>query len=120
MKALHIVIAIVFLLFAGVQYNDPDPLTWGTMYAFVGIIAGLAAFGKYYKWLTLVGLAVVVIWMLSLLPSFIHWIQMGMPSIVEHMKAESPHIEYTREFLGLVLAGGTLAFYYFQGRRYGA
>jgi hypothetical protein len=120
MKALHIVIAIVFLLFAGVQYNDPDPLTWGTMYVFVGVIAGLAAFGKYYKWLTLIGLAVVVIWMFSLLPSFIHWIQMGMPSIVEHMKAESPHIEYTREFLGLVLAGSTLAFYYFQGRRQGA
>jgi hypothetical protein len=45
---------------------------------------------------------------------------MGMPSIVEHMKAEAPHIEYTREFLGLILAGSTLAFYYFQGRRQGA
>ncbi len=117
MKVLHIIIALVFVLFAGFQYNDPDPWFWAAMYAFVAVIAGLAAFGRYYRWLTLFGIAVCSIWMLTLLPDFIHWVQMGMPSIVEHMKAEAKHIELTREFLGLILAGGTLIYYYFLGRR---
>lgn len=42
--------------------------------------------------------------MLTLLPGALDWIQDGMPSIVESMKASSPYIELVREFLGLGIA----------------
>jgi hypothetical protein len=42
--------------------------------------------------------------MLTLLPGFINWLRMGMPTITGSMKAEEEHIEVVREFLGLFLA----------------
>lgn len=52
-----------------------------------------------------------------LIPDFISWIQDGMPSITESMKAEKKHIELTREFLGLLLILGVLIFHFVQGRK---
>jgi hypothetical protein len=35
---------VLFILFAGVQYNDPDALLWITIYAIPAAWAGVAAF----------------------------------------------------------------------------
>jgi hypothetical protein len=103
MKVLNLILALLFFSFAAVQYNDPDPWAWAALYLYLATACGMAAFGKSNRWMLLLGLAVSGIWMLTLLPSFIHWISMGMPNIVETMKAEQPHVELTREFLGLLL-----------------
>lgn len=103
MKVLNLFLCVLFILFAAVQYNDPDPWRWIALYLYVAVACGMAAFGKSNKIVLMVGLAISTIWMLTLLPDFIHWIKMGMPTIVAHMKAEAPHIELTREFLGLVV-----------------
>lgn len=108
MKALNLLLALLFITFAAVQYNDPDPWGWAALYLYLAAACGMAAFGKSNRWMLLLGLAVSGIWMLTLLPSFIHWISMGMPNIIETMKAKQPHIELTREFLGLLLC--TLVF----------
>ena len=42
---------------------------------------------------------------------------MGMPSIVETMKANKPYVELTREFGGLVVCVVALLFVYFQSRK---
>ncbi|MCB0635328.1 MAG: transmembrane 220 family protein [Lewinella sp.] len=102
---IRLVIAAVFLLFAAVQFNDPDPWRWVAMYGGTGLLVGASAFWLVPRWLGWIGLAVVVFWMAWLLPEFIHWIRMGMPTITGGMKAGAPHIEYTREFLGLLLCG---------------
>ena len=49
MKILNIILCIMFLLFLGVQYNDPDPYLWMPIYGFVAYVCGLAAMGKYHK-----------------------------------------------------------------------
>ena len=117
MKVVNITLSILFLLFAIVQYNDPDPWAWIGLYVYVALISAFAVFGKYNKWLMLAGLAVCVIWMLILVPDFINWVGMGMPTITGSMKAEAPHIELTREFLGLFVAGSALAFHYHQSKK---
>lgn len=117
MKITNIILSILFFLFAIVQYNDPDPWAWIGLYSFVGFVFAFAAFGKYNRWLTLAGLLICLIWMFTLVPDFINWINMGMPTITGSMKAEAPHIELTREFLGLLVAGGALAFLYFRSRK---
>ncbi len=97
-------LAVVFALFAAVQYNDPDPLRWMLLYGLVALHFTTAALGKmnrYAEWLTL---AAAAIWAATLFPDFMNWIRMGEPSIVGSMKAEEPWIELTREFFGLVLA----------------
>lgn len=101
----RIIIAILFVLFAIVQLNDPDPWLWVLMYALTAAVYVWSIFTAVPKWLLYGGLGVVIFWMLSLLPDFISWVQMGMPTITGSMKAEAPHIELTREFLGLLICG---------------
>lgn len=102
MKALNYVLAAVFFLFAAVQYNDPDPLLWIAVYAAVGTLCLLAALGGHFKWLTGAFTLAVLVWMGSLAPGMADWARMGFPTIVGSMKAEAPHIELVREFLGLL------------------
>lgn len=97
-------LALVFALFAAVQYNDPDPLSWMSLYGSVSALFILAALGRSSRvatWLTLIA---ALVWAAALLPEFVAWLRMGAPTIVGTMKADKPWIEYTREFLGLVMA----------------
>jgi len=116
MKTLNLLLALLFLSFAIVQYNDPDPFLWITIYSVTAIVCALAAFKKYYIPLILGGLAICTFELVTTLPEFIEWINMGMPNIARTMKAETPFVEYTREFLGLVLCVGTLIFQYIKAR----
>jgi len=117
MKIVNLLLAILFIIFAVVQYNDPDPYAWMVLYLFVALISGLAAFNKFNVKLILAGIAVCLIGMVFLLPDFIDWIRSGAESITQSMKAEKPHIELTREFLGLLICGLVLFFQYQQAKK---
>lgn len=104
MRILQLFICVVFVLFAIVQYNDPDPFIWIPIYGFVALEFGLAAFGRALPYQVLLTvLAAISILMLTYLPDLYDWVRMGEPSIVDTMKAERPWIELTREALGLLL-----------------
>ncbi|MEQ1746131.1 MAG: transmembrane 220 family protein [Saprospiraceae bacterium] len=110
MKRTLWVLALVFAVFAAVQYNDPDPLPWIALYGSVAAQFGLAAAGRKNRlalWITLIA---SLLWAIALLPEFVNWIKIGAPTIVGSMKAEEPWIEYTREFLGLALAALACSF----------
>lgn len=117
MKIAKIVLSILFVLFAVVQLNDVDPWAWVVFYIYIALLFGLAAVGKYHKYATIGGLAIIVIWMATLLPDFINWVNMGMPTITGSMKAESPHVELTREFLGLLIAGIAVGWLFLSSRK---
>ena len=112
MKILYAVLTILFVLFAVVQYNDPDPWLWIALYLYIAVMTGLAFFDRFYKGLLQVGLLFCLVKLGLLLPSFVDWIGQGAPSIVESMKAEQPHIELTREFLGLTICVAVLGYLY--------
>lgn len=99
----YLVLSILFLLFAYWQLNDPDWAPWVALYGFVAVVSAWRGLGDPPAWLPLLGLAAAGIWFLSLLPDFVDWVRMGAPTITGQMKAESPHVELTREFLGLSL-----------------
>jgi hypothetical protein len=103
MRISNLVLSILFLLFTIVQFNDPDPFKWILLYGLTAGICGFSAFGKKSKIINIITLLIVIIWMGILAPEFLNWIQEGMPSITETMKVEEPYIEYTREFLGLLI-----------------
>lgn len=117
MKFFNLFLALLFALFAIVQWNDPDPWAWIALYGYVALVSGLAAFGIYRQWAILAGLAVCAVWMATLLPDFIGWIKMGAPTITGQMKATEPHIELTREFLGLAVAAAGLGWHFYQSRK---
>ena len=117
MKYLHILIALLFLLFAGWQLNDPDWPLWVPMYGSVALVAGWWAVGRPPRLLVLGVLLIAAGWMLSYVPDLLTWIGEGMPTIAGQMKAESPHIELTREFFGLFLCSATLGGYAYNARK---
>lgn len=110
MKLANWIFAAVFALFALVQYNDPDPLSWILLYGGVAAHFIMAALGKMYRPAVWLWLAAAMIWAATLVPDFVGWLQMGAPSIVETMKAEKPWVELTREFLGLLIAAAGCVF----------
>ena len=111
MKYAHPVVALLFALFAYWQLNDPDWPAWVAMYGSVALVAAWRTFGGAPKALIYVALIATAGWMLTLVPDLIAWIGEGTPNIAGQMKAETPYIELTREFFGLLISAVTLALY---------
>lgn len=114
---MHFVTAITFFLFAAFQYNDSDAYLWIPIYAIVGIAALLYKNG--YR-PTSVFLTLIVLYTVGLLlyvPDLWSWIQQGLPSITGSMQAESPFIEFVREFFGLAICLLALVIYWLKSRR---
>ncbi len=101
MKIINYVLTALFILFAYFQWNDPDPYIWMALYFYMAGVCLFAAYNRLNKYALWAGMAACLIWMGILLPEFINWLKIGMPNIAGQMKAEEPHIEFTREFLGL-------------------
>lgn len=117
MRFFHVLVALLFLLFAWWQLNDPDSGRWVALYLYVAAVAAATAFDlRIGRWV-LAGLLVAGLWWLTLLPDFIRWLGQGAPSIVGSMQAQTPWIELTREFLGLSLCLLVLGGYAWTGRR---
>jgi multisubunit Na+/H+ antiporter MnhB subunit len=49
MKYVNMFLALLMLLFIGVQYNDPDGLFWAVLYGGPAILAGWVAFDKDFS-----------------------------------------------------------------------
>lgn len=117
MKYVHLVIAICFILFGLMQYNDPDFFIWIPIYFFVAFLAYSEFKRKYYPVITIVVTLMLGIWLVTYIPSFISWIKDGMPSVVTSMKAETPYIEHVREFGGLFISFMTTLLYFFLSKK---
>lgn len=116
MKAFNLTLAVIFILFALLQFNDDphDVWFWVLVYAGVGLISAFAAFGRYNMWVIVMGIGVVVYQMFRMFPAFSQWISLGTPSIIGEMKASSPHVELVREFLGLMVCLIALIYHYIR------
>jgi len=112
-------LGILFLLFAYFQWNDPDSMKWIIYYILIAALAFATAFQKNRLLYVILMMGVTLIWMLSLLPGALDWINDGMPSIVESMKASSPYIELVREFLGLGISFLVLVFILVAEKKHG-
>jgi len=104
----RIIIGILFIVFAAVQYNDPDPWLWIVAYSLIGLISIVSAFKVIPKLVYLLLIIVFAAATAYYIPLMMDWVNKGMPSIVGEMQATTPHIEWMREFLGLVLCLGTI------------
>ena len=104
MKWIKISLATLFLLFAGVQYNDPDPWLWIFIYGLVSILYFISLVRKPPKrillFLIIAGAAFSIIY----IPGVYTWLSEGQLSeIVASMKVDKPYVEQSREFFGLWL-----------------
>ncbi len=108
----------MFLLFAGVQYNDPDPLIWILIYFFAATICFLAARGKYYDKIILLGIVISLIWSMTLVASILAAIsQYGAGSIFSPSMIKDNEVEEARESLGLLIVFVVLVWKYREAKK---
>lgn len=118
MKILNIVLAIIFVLFAIVQFNDPDPYFWVAIYAAVAIISGFAIWEKYNRPALIILMIICMAGSIFYFPGLIElFSDHEIGDLTKSMKAEKPFIEESRESLGLLLSFLVLSFQYFQSTR---
>ena len=113
MKAFHIIWCILFILFAALQYNDPDPYVWVPIYMNAAVLCWLAFRNRYFPKAYVIGIVVYVAYAVYLFftkDGVRDWaMQHHGANITETMHAEKPCIEQTREFFGLVIVIAVLA-----------
>ena len=121
MKIFNLVFCILFIVSAGLQYNDPDPYLWIPLYMYSAVLCWLAFKQKYYPTLYLLGIAVYVIY-----AAYLFFVDDGMldwmmehqgENIAQEMKATKPWIEATREVFGLMIMVIVLLVDYVYSRR---
>jgi len=116
-KVIHGTLAALFVLFALVQLNDPDPERWVTVY---GMVAGLSLLHGFWKPLPYVSFALMCLclfWAFTLIPSMLEWFDSSEKSdMLGQMMDNKPYIEGTRELGGLLIAAGAL-FYLWRSSR---
>ncbi len=121
MKIFNIIFCLVFVLFAALQYNDPDPYVWVPIYMYTAVLSWLAFRNKFYPKAYLLGIAVYAVYAVYKVfdqNGLIDWINKHhAENIAETMKAQKPWIEETREFFGLVILIVVLLINYLYAKR---
>lgn len=113
MRYVFIVLMCLMLLFAGVQYNDPDGLLWVVIYLLPALWCALIVFWQraFERWqirLCLMGSiaasAVGVLWFWPLTPQF--W-----------TREVWYNVETAREGMGLMIVASVLCLVLYQGKQ---
>lgn len=115
MKYVALVLSLVFVLFAGWQYNDPDRLLWGAIYLIAAYVSFRAFRGHYNRELLVVLLVWSAAWALS------SWSQMtsyeGFFTQGQGLSMKTPNQELAREASGLGIVALAYALYLVGGGR---
>jgi len=122
MRVFNLIFFILFILFAALQYNDPDPYIWIPIYGYGAVLCWLAFRRKYYPSAYLLGIIIYAAYAGYKLfePDGVwDWItQHKAQNIADSMKATKPWIEETREFFGLmILIVVLLVDYFYAGKK---
>ena len=119
MKATNLVLAVMFMLFAFVQINDPDPLLWIAIYGAMAAVCVMGAFRYYVRPLLWILLAGFLVYMVILWPGLREWLQQDNLGVLfdEGMKMQFPYVEESREFLGLLICVIVLIVQILRSRR---
>lgn len=121
MKIFNLFFCVSFILFAGLQYNDPDPYLWIPIYLSGAILCWLAFRQKFYPRLYLLAILLFLGYAAYLFfqqDGMLDWIrEHEAEDIAGEMKATEPWIEATREVLGLLILIIVLLIEYFYSRK---
>lgn len=122
MKLFNVVMIVIFLLSAALQYNDPDPLVWIGLYLYGAVLCWLAMKNRFPFYGYLSGFLIFSGYALFLFftgDGVLSWMtEHDAENIVQSMKATKPWVEQTREFGGLLilLAAVGINWFFFRSR----
>jgi hypothetical protein len=109
------VMGLVFVAFAALQLNDPDPEIWATLYVAVALVSAAAAAGRPWP------IAIAVLGVATLAWAAPLLLQLGAVTWAEifgSFTMKTAAIEESREGLGLLIVSVWMAvLWFFQARR---
>jgi hypothetical protein len=119
MKILKIFFAVLFLLFALVQINDPDPLLWIGVYGSMMMVSIASIYNKYPTRFMIIMASGFLIMTVLYFDGFKTWFDSADRSLLfdDLAKMQYPYIEEAREFLGLLICLAVLIFYFWLSRK---
>lgn len=106
--------SLLFLIFAIVQLNDPDPEVWASVYVVAAIFCGLAVKGKH----PLIPLSLVII---ACLIGAVYFFPESVSSWVSQeveqrdLTMKTPEMEEARETFGLLIIAAVLSYSAYLG-----
>ena len=115
-KSLSTLFAVVFGGFAVVQFNYPDPGSWRWGDGGGALVNAMAIFSFFPKRSIMLALIVFSIGCLYLSPSLMEWISSS-DSLIDGMSPDRMYVEESREFLGMLMALGTMVYQYLRSRK---
>jgi len=103
-RIISLALSVLFLLFALVQWNDPDPVIWILMYAAVAASQFMGVIRKPNPYFLLALMMISLTWAIFYVPDLTEWlVNHEITDLAKTMKAEEQYIEGSREFLGLII-----------------
>ncbi len=120
MRIVSFLLAAMFLLFAFVQVNDPDPALWILIYGTMAVFSIMAIF-EFYPKKFLIGLLVIfTAYSFVFIPGVIEWLKSENKAALfdDIAKMEHVYIEESREFLGLFICIVVLVVFLLRSRKY--
>jgi hypothetical protein len=112
MRVLDYVFAAIFLVMAGLQFNDPDPVYWVAIYGGAALVSLSKALGRYSEFWAAIVIGGAVAGLIYAVPGVLNFIEYGsFEELTGKMTASKPYIESTREFGGLLIVLIVLASY---------
>jgi len=113
MKITNFILALIFLLFAFVQINDPDPVLWILIYGNMAVLCVLAMFKMRFIYWIAATIVLYGIYAALLINGAWEWLQSPDRSLLfdDIAKMQYPYIEETREFLGLFICISVAVFH---------
>ncbi|HEY3405884.1 MAG TPA: transmembrane 220 family protein [Ohtaekwangia sp.] len=120
MRVVNFLLAVMFLLFAFLQLNDPDPVIWILIYGGMAVFCIMAMF-EYYPKKVIIGVLVIFAgYSILYFDGVTAWLQSENKSELfdEVAKMRTWYVEEAREFLGLLICVLVLVVYWFRSLRY--
>ncbi|WP_298237472.1 transmembrane 220 family protein [uncultured Algibacter sp.] len=104
-RIISFVLFVLFLLFAYLQLNDPDPLLWVSIYLLIALLMLVSNYKTIPK-IILWGILVALLLYASTYFYFVvDWLQTeNKNELFGEMVYEKSYLEGTREFLGLLIS----------------
>lgn len=119
MRIVNFILAVMFLTFAFVQINDPDPVIWILIYGSMAVFSIMAIFEFYPKKFIIGFLVLLALYSLAYVPGVLEWLRKDNKALLfdDLAKMQFPYIEEAREFLGLLICIVVLVFYTLRSGR---
>jgi TRAP-type C4-dicarboxylate transport system permease large subunit len=119
MRIVNFILAVLFLVFAFVQLNDPDPAVWIIIYGVMATVSIMAMFEYYNRRMLIILLVIYASYSTVYIPGMITWASQDHKAELFDNIAKMNHyyIEEAREFLGLLICVIVLAWYVIRSGR---